>query len=401
MPNREQQTGTARYIRGDVQRFDEKYMMFRRVMWDMPELAVKLYFTPKMPNANKAGYALRDVSLRNATWDLERFCGMGNRGGRQMLLDWERPPAGEFAPPPGLRLEDEDPAIMTRALKKAARFMGASLVGVAQLDMRWVYSHAYYPQIRNPFEGKPLSAAEITEGVSEEIVIPPEFKYAIVLAFEMDYGLTAYSPTYTASAGAGLCYSKMPFVAAMVAQFIRGLGYQAIPMGNDTALSVPLAVDAGLGELGRNGMLITPKYGPRVRLAKVFTDLPLVPDKPLDFGVWDFCLICEKCAQGCPSQSIPYGQATTDINNVSNNKGLYRWPVNGETCIAFWEKNNSCSCLNCIRVCPFNKPQGLLHEAVRMGIKNLPALNKLFLWGDDVFGYNKRRSPEEFWAGRS
>jgi reductive dehalogenase len=391
-------SGTGRYIRGEVKRFDEKYMMFRRVMWDMPELAKKLYFTPKSPENNRPGYTLRDVAFRNATWDLEREYGMGNRGGGQMLLDWERQPKGEFAPPPGLKASSLDPDQLSREIKKVSKLMGASLVGICKLDSRWVYSNAYYPTIKNPFAGAAIKEEELTEGVSKEIEIPPECKYAVVLAFEMDYQLSRYSPTYTASAGAGLCYSKMPFVAAMVAQFIRGLGFKAIPMGNDTALSIPLAVDAGLGELGRNGLLITPEFGPRVRLAKVFTDLPLTPDRPRAFGVWDFCRTCEKCAAHCPSQSILFGEPTTDVHNISNNRGLFRWPVNGETCIAFWERNRSCSCLNCIRVCPFNKPQGLLHDSVRFGIRNFPWLNRLFLWGDNLFGYHKKRNPEEYWA---
>ena len=49
-------------------------------------------------------------------------------------------------------------------------------------------------------------------------------------------------------------------------------------------ITIPMAVDAGLGELGRNGLLLTEKYGPRVRLCKVFTDLPLEPDEPIDLG---------------------------------------------------------------------------------------------------------------------
>ncbi len=394
-----QEQGAQRYVRGEVRRFHEKYMMFRRVMWDMPALAKRLYFTPKQPDQNRPGYRLQDLALRNATWDLEREYGMGNRGGRRMLLDWERPPKGEFAPPRGLHLENPDPAAASRMVKKAARFMGASLVGICRLDMRWVYSHAYYPQIRNPFAGEPLSEEELTAGKSEPIEIEPEFRWVIVLAFAMDYRLSRLSPTYTAGAGAGLCYSKMPMVAAMVAQFIRGLGYRALPMGNDTALSIPLAVDAGLGELGRNGLLITPRYGPRVRLAKVFTDLPLAPDRPLSFGVWEFCQVCKKCAQNCPSRSISTGPPTTEVPNVSNNRGIYRWPVNGESCIAFWERNHSCSCLNCIRTCPFNKPAGFLHQMVRLGVRQRRDwLNRFFVWGDEFFGYNKRRDPARFWA---
>jgi reductive dehalogenase len=389
--------GAERYVRGELKAFDEKFMMFRRVMWDMPELAKKLYFTPKKPDPNRPGYTLQDNAFRNATWDLERDFGMGNRGGRQLLLDWDRPPKGEFAPPRGLKVPVDDPIALTRGIKRVARFVGASKVGVCELDRRWVYSHAYYPEIRNPFGGKELTEEEITVGKSELIEIPDEYKYAIVFAIEMNYEMIKYSPSVTSGAGSGLCYSKMPFIAAMVAQYIRGLGYKAIPMGNDTALSIPLAIDAGLGELGRNGVLITPEFGPRVRLSKVFTDLPLSPDMPIEFGVWDFCMICGRCAEKCPSQSISHGEPTTDILNVSNRRGLYRWPVNGETCIAFWERNNSCSCLNCIRYCPFNKPSGLLHECVRWGIKNFRFMNRIFLWGDDAFGYTRKHNPKEFW----
>ncbi|MDW7709924.1 MAG: hypothetical protein SCH98_05575 [Deferrisomatales bacterium] len=66
-----------------------------------------------------------------------------------------------------------------------------------------------------------------------------------------------------------------------------------------------MAVDAGLGEISRMGYVITKEYGPRVRLGGVTTDLPLVPDRPVDIGVEDFCTICKKCARCCPSRSIP------------------------------------------------------------------------------------------------
>ena len=165
---------------------------------------------------------------------------------------------------------------------------------------------------------------------------------------------------------------------------------------NDTACSIPIAIDAGLGELARNGLLITPAFGPRVRLAKVFTDLPLIPDTPIEFGVWDFCMKCEKCAQRCPSQSILYGKPTEKPNNISNREGLLRWPINAETCLAFWAANGT-DCANCIRTCPFNKPTGRIHDTVRWGIKNFPFLNPLFLWGDDLLGYGKRRKADKFW----
>ena len=389
--------GADRYVVGKVERFDEKFMMFRRVIWDMPALAKKIYLTPKMPDENKPGYTMLDVAFRNASWDLERDFGMGNRGGRRLLLDWNRQPKGEFMPPPGLRITVDDPVKVTRDLKKVAKFFGASLVGVGELDRRWVYSYAYYPARRAPFARAEITEEEITVGTSEEIEIPEEYKYAIVCAIEMDYEVLKFSPTYTSGAGVGLGYSKMAFVAALVAQYIRGLGYKAIPMGNDTALSIPLAIDAGLGELGRNGVLITPEFGPRVRLCKVFTDLPLVPDKPIEFGVWDFCMRCEKCAEDCPSQAITYGEPTTQIHNESNWEGLLRWPVDAVKCFAYWERNLSASCASCVRVCPFNKPSGWLHDAVRWGVKNTCWLDSAFVKLDKLFGYGKQHNANEYW----
>jgi len=393
--------GADRYVVGEVERFDEKFMMFRRIMWDMPSLAKKLYFTPKMPDENKPGYTIQDNAFRNASWDLERDFGMGNRGGRRLLLDWDRQPKGEFMPPPGLKITADDPVKITRDLKKVAKFFGASLVGVCELDRRWVYSHAYYPARRDPFSIEPITDEELTRGNSEEIEIPEEYKYAIVCAIEMNYEAIKYSPTYTSAAGAGLCYSKMPFIAALVAQYIRGLGYKAIPTANDTALSIPLAIDAGLGELGRNGVLITPEFGPRVRLCKIFTDLPLVPDKPIEFGVWDFCMRCERCAEECPSQAIMFGEPTTEIHNESNRQGLLRWPVDGVKCIAYWERNLSADCTNCVRVCPFNKAPGWLHDAARWGVKNTRWLDSTFVKLDKLLGYGKQHSASEFWNGES
>jgi len=145
--------------------------------------------------------------------------------------------------------------------------------------------------------------------------------------------------------------------------------------------------------------LITPNYGPRVRLAKVFTNLPLLPDSPIEFGVRDFCMICEKCAEKCPSQSIMFGPPSAEPHNISNRKGVNTWHINAETCFQYWVRNG-CDCSNCIRTCPFNKPPGLWHDWVRWGIKNAPLLNGLFLKGDDFFGYGSKGNPEQFWEDR-
>lgn len=375
--------GAGRYVVGKVGPFEQKNEMFRRPFWDPQMLALgKKFYRTEVPPKNKPGFRLTDQALVNAGWHLENTFARGVAGGRMGMYDWEWDRIFEYPRvPPGLKIDTDNPVGLTRTLKKAATFFGAAMVGVCKLDQRWVYSSVYSRR----------------EQASLPVALPDEYQYAVALAIEMDYAAIRCSPASPASAATGLGYSKMAFIAGLLAHYIRGLGYSAIACGNDTACSIPIAIDAGLGELARNGLLITPTMGPRVRLAKVFTDLPLIPDKPIEFGVWDFCMRCEKCAEKCPSKSIMYGKPTDKPHNISNREGLLRWPVNAETCLAFWAANGT-DCSNCIRTCPFNKPAGWFHDSVRWGIKNFPVLNPLFLWGDDLLGYGRRGKAENFWT---
>ena len=212
----------------------------------------------------------------------------------------------------------------------------------------------------------------------------------------MDYGLLKFLPTRTGEAAVTTAYGRMALTTGSMAQFIRYLGYKAIPMGNDTALSIPIAIDAGLGELSRMGTLVTPQYGPRVRLSKIFTNLPLAPDSPIEFGVWDFCMKCEKCAHVCPSQAIMYGEATDKPISISNREGVLRWPLDAEKCFGWFVKTKG-ACGKCIRVCPFNKPQGILHDWVWWGVKNTRWMDSLFVKMDDLLGYGRKADPKSYW----
>lgn len=189
------------------------------------------------------------------------------------------------------------------------------------------------------------------------------------MAIEMKHEEIAHSPNAIGGAATGLGYSRMAFVANLVANHIRGLGYQAAPSGNDTALSIPLAIAAGLGELGRMGMLVTEKFGPRVRICKVFTDMPLAPDTYRPFGVTEFCRTCKKCAKHCPSKAISSGDPTVSGESISNHSGVLKWYINPGKCYKFWVKI-WLDCTNCINVCPFNKPAGFLHDTTRKVIRN-------------------------------
>ena len=73
-------------------------------------------------------------------------------------------------------------------------------------------------------------------------------------------------------------------------------------------LQPPLLLLSGLGEVSRIGeVILNPYLGPRLKSGVVTTDMPLSYDKPIDFGLQNFCENCNKCARECPSGAITAG----------------------------------------------------------------------------------------------
>jgi len=275
-------------------------------------------------------------------------------------------------------IDVSDKAAITRQVKSAARWFGTDLVGICEAKPSWIYSCW---GDRNASHSGGLASP------GDPVEIPPWLKYAVVMAVEMDYHEIARSPAVEPATFLG--YAKMSFIAPSVATYIRQLGYHAMACGNDFAVSIPLAIDAGLGELGRNGMLITKRYGPRVRICKVFTDLPLEVDSPIDIGVQDFCERCLRCAETCPGGAIMFEERMDKAWDESNNINVLKWPVKAMNCLSWWNKNQS-GCSNCIRSCPYNKPEGWLHSSVRKIVATTPVFDRMLVKMDKVLGYGKQ-----------
>jgi ferredoxin len=319
---------------GRLQRYDQRNLIFRRAGHDPDFAGYRIGFDREGLNRireGRTGYTRVDYALSEASWTVHDAW--------VDSFSWDRLPRPHGPSLMGdqwyrKRYEVEDPSEMADRVKRAALFIGADIVGITDLDERWLYRNMRYT----------LEPVEFPEGI----------RYAVVMAVEMDGTGIGTSPACPASAATGLGYSRMAFVASTLAEFIRNLGYSAVPAGNDVGLSVPLAIDAGLGEMGRHGMLITPEYGPRVRLCKVYTDLPLEVDLPVEFGVKEFCKGCKLCAEACPVGAIP-GERDPGWEPAcsSSNPGALKWYVDGEKCYVFWLDNGT-DCSNCVSVCPFN-----------------------------------------------
>jgi len=265
-----------------------------------------------------------------------------------------------------------EPQSITRQLKDLTRHLGADDVGIAELNPAWVYSHVG----RGPEPwGKPIDLGH---------------KYVIVFTLEMNYDHVEDAPRLPITEETAVQYLNGALISTALAEFIRQLGYPArahIAGSNYQIMLPPVAYNAGLGELGRHGYLITPRHGARVRLGAVTTDLPLISDQPIEFGVQDFCETCKKCAANCPSKSIPFETKTTV-------RGVEKWLLNMETCMRYWRAIGT-DCGLCMKVCPFSHPPSFAHNLIRAGIKHSSFARRISVYGDDLFyGRKVPKYPE-------
>jgi ferredoxin len=259
----------------------------------------------------------------------------------------------------------------TRTIKNIVKYLGGNICGVCELDNNYVYSYVG----RGP------------ESYGMEIDL--KHKYAIVFAMEMDLDMVAAAPKPPVIVETEKKYVEIAKVSIIAADLIRRMGYEArahIAGSNYQAMLPPLGWRAGLGEIGRIGILITEKYGPRVRLGLITTNLPLTPDSTKNFGVQDFCKKCKKCANNCPAQAIPYGEKTEE-------NGTLKWVLNREACYRFWRKAGT-DCAMCLYVCPYSKPQNWFHDSVRKLVSQSSTAQKVSLWADDYF-YGANPLPKE------
>ncbi|MCP4548164.1 MAG: hypothetical protein GY835_17000 [bacterium] len=267
------------------------------------------------------------------------------------------------------KLPDTSPAGLTAFVKDAARFLGADDVGVTPLDRADVYLR----------RGRPLER----HGEKPDL----EHSHAIVLVFAMRSECVQTGPEMISTVETARVYQQAAAAGYALADALKRCGFAARAHVDSNYLVAcpPLAVSAGLGELGRNGILVHPTLGPGVRLGVVTIDAGLQADEEGCWGIADFCRICAKCAKSCPSAAIPKGE--TEIC-----RGAEKWPLRAERCYHYWRTQGT-DCGVCMRVCPFQKPDTFMHRIVRQFIARTTIFNKLFLKFDDLI-YGSTSEPD-------
>ena len=159
---------------------------------------------------------------------------------------------------------ETDPQVLTNYIKRWTKNLGVVSVGVTELRNEHFYSHkgrgiTYGKEVNNPH------------------------KYAIAFTVEMNKEMMDMAPNAETVLESAQQYLVAGNISAQLAVFIRNLGYAARPHfdGNYEVVCPLVARDAGLGEFGRMGLLMTPELGPRVRVGVVTTDIPLITSSTL------------------------------------------------------------------------------------------------------------------------
>jgi reductive dehalogenase len=268
------------------------------------------------------------------------------------------------------------PGAAAEYVKRLGRYFGARSAGIARVRDYQVYSH-------------------IGRGSGEYgAPVALDHPYVIAFSFEMAEEMVRAAPRAAEVIETARQYSEAARVAVQVAAWIRAMGYEArAHIDGNYRLILPLVGrDAGLGEIGRMGLLMTPGLGPRIRLSAVSTTLPLACDPPGDSpAVLDFCRICKKCAENCPSQAIP-------VDDRQEIEGVLRWKVDAERCFHYWNTVGT-DCGRCLAVCPYSHPDDPAHNLVRWLVARSGMARRVALRLDDaVYGRRPKPRPGPEWT---
>jgi len=253
------------------------------------------------------------------------------------------------------------PEKVSRFLSQWLKKTGAHSVGITRLEDYHLYSH----KGRGPRAGEPIMRLH---------------DYAVAITVEMDHKMMLSAPKGSSVMESSEQYLRSGVLALKAAAYIRELGYEAVAHidGNYDVICPLVAVDAGLGVIGRMGLLMTPTLGSRIRISVVTTNMPLTPSisKP-EATTLHFSSHCKKCAHVCPAAAIPEGPRT-EVD------GIERWRISSEKCYHYWTISGT-DCGRCMTSCPYSHPDNWFHRFIRWAIKNNLVFRRMAIKLDDIF----------------
>lgn len=266
---------------------------------------------------------------------------------------------------------------ITERVRDYAMFLGATKVRMGHLKKEWVYTNYAHPY--TPYEyGRPVDDMD--------------YPNIICLAMRQNSFVVRHGDNYIYCVEAGWKYSLTSLLAITLANLIRSWGFRAraLPPENSPYMVPPMFIDAGMGEQGRMGICVTKEFGNNFRPAGVATDLPLIIDKPVDFGLQDFCDKCKVCADACPSGAVTKKERIV-------RRGVYRWQVDDRKCRAYWNHLGR-PCAICQAACPWNFESTPFHDLTRNMNEKFKLFRKPAVWGYKLFYERKEWNKDPQWV---
>ncbi len=272
---------------------------------------------------------------------------------------------GGARPPRGVEISEDYQPLLDFQGRTAALLAGAALAGTAALSEDLLHTRTLdgrpilwtggrEPNAKaGPGGSLPAGPGEPPGGGNAEplreaaVRLPDEADRVLVLGFVrapeimgMNPGLSRLRPP-----AGWLNWPGQVRAVLRLAERLTAGGWLALPSAGGLLKADLAGVLAGLGELGRQGLLITPEYGPNLRLFTILTDYPFTVGRSLNFGVADYCATCRRCIGECPAQALAEGPRRPETR---------RWPVNSRACFDHWLRKGD-SCRKCLEVCPYTK----------------------------------------------
>jgi len=331
---------------------------------EVPRVPVRAGGFPRATNGDMGPKFQRDVKVfAYKTPQAQSFV----RQIRAMVPMQDGPVATTAAP------GTDDPDHNADAVKAFAHHLGGDMTGVCKVP-----TYAWYSHRGDGTEIEPYHANAIVILVDQ--------------GFETMEG--ASGDDWVSGAQSMRAYMRGGQIAGILADHLRSLGWSARSHTNadSDVLHIPLILHAGLGEMSRIGELVlNPFVGPRFKSVVVTTDMPLTADRPIDFGLQDFCSQCTKCARECPCAAIPFG------DKIMFN-GAEMWKPDVEKCTKYRLGNlKGAACGRCMKTCPFNA-EGILTERIALwsAIK-LPFTRPWITALDDRFRRGSINPVKKWW----
>ncbi len=219
-----------------------------------------------------------------------------------------------------------DPSEASKAIKNIAIHYGALDASIVKLGLNDFY----------------CNRGRLPESYGDKV--DTGLNNALVFVVKMDKDCVNAAPSIAESVETSRAYVEAAVIALQISYMMRKMGYNARCHidGNYLLPLIPAAVKAGLGGIGRHGLLISRANGAFVRIGAVTTDMPLEFDERDSLDITRFCRICRRCIKTCPAQTISDSQVSED------------WHINQEQCYGRW-RHFGTDCGICISTCPIGQ----------------------------------------------